>query len=128
MKKQDPIDPTGGQVVNIADARVRRQKPKAPKQTPDPFAGTSTVTVNLPDLSDVTNLFDMAFGLMSAGDPGLKQLRKGLRKPPGKKEVVVIRKAVNGLLKHLGPEDTERTIDKAIEILNEARSALPAKP
>lgn len=116
---KNPNDP---KVVNIADARARK-KPKAP-----PAAPIDGIAISLPDLTDITVLLDIAFGLMSVGDPGLKQLRKSLRKKIGKKEVAVVHKAVNGLLKHLGPDDAEHVLDKALAILAEARGVLPVKP
>lgn len=121
MKKQDTD--IGGQVVNIADARVRRQKPKAP---PPPQPGMP-FTVTLPDLTDVGALFDMAFGFMSIGDSGLKQLRKGLHKDFGKKERATIRKVAHGFLKHLGPDDTHRFLKKAGMLLVEAGAVLAEK-
>lgn len=128
MKKQDPIDPTGGQVVNIADARVRRQKPKAPQ----PVMPETPIGLGLPDLTDMSAIIAVAFGLMSVGDPDLKQMRKGLHKDLGKKQRTTIHKFVKGLLKHLlkhlGPEDTRRVLVKASEVLNEAASAMPQKP
>ncbi len=93
-------------VVNIADARTKREAPPERYNTAAEIGGV--------------------FERLAADDPGLKQLRKSVSKPLSRKDRATIRQATQGLLQHFGAEGTKRLLARVREGVEVVAQAIEA--